>query len=293
MMDDAVDAALNRPVPRPRRTVERKKSAAEEPPTSYENVTIFNDRSGPSVQVDSDKGAKNTLTDASYDKSNPYRDVMDEISRLAIETVLPDKGDAERPKPVPRQRQHRHPEPDNGRAGDGDAKREEGHHRTAPQRPQPPNVLSTSSNSTPENEAYKARSNVKAASPGDPAMNRSSSTNTLNSLDGSEGSAKYKTSSPSHILRSIGASSKLLTEAITERVNQKTKGARKKILRTSKNTLSTLSTDATSTFMMVRSKISSMSQDKQPNKMSDEVVDERPVTLAAGDNAFQASIVIF
>lgn len=98
----------------------------------------------------------------------------------------------------------------------------------------------------------------------------------------------------SDLLRSLGATSKLLTDSITERVTLKSKDAKHKIdknLRKSKEKMSTWGTEkqnrASDIFKNVRSKITPTSFTLRSNK-KENLNDERPQTLPVNDEILNA-----
>ncbi|XP_039959582.1 uncharacterized protein LOC120774204 isoform X2 [Bactrocera tryoni] len=121
---------------------------------------------------------------------------------------------------------------------------------------------------------------------------KSASNATLNSsLDGSNESgdnAKFKSPSPGELLKSIGSTSKLLTESIGERVALKTKGIKNKF---DKN-FSTISSETAQRLRSVGKNfntnftLTKKEKDKEKEKATAQFHTERPQTLPPNDQVF-------
>nr|XP_014101697.1 uncharacterized protein LOC106626391 isoform X3 [Bactrocera oleae] len=121
---------------------------------------------------------------------------------------------------------------------------------------------------------------------------KSASNATLNSsLDGSNESgdnAKFKSPSPGELLKSIGSTSKLLTESIGERVALKTKGIKNKF---DKN-FSTISSETAQRLRSVGKNfntnftLTKKEKDKEKEKSTAQFHTERPQTLPPNDQVF-------
>ncbi|XP_011178962.2 uncharacterized protein LOC105209960 isoform X2 [Zeugodacus cucurbitae] len=121
---------------------------------------------------------------------------------------------------------------------------------------------------------------------------KSASNATLNSsLDGSnEGAdnAKFKSPSPGELLKSIGSTSKLLTESIGERVALKTKGIKNKF---DKN-FSTISSETAQRLRSVGKNfntnftLTKKEKDKDKDKATAQFHTDRPQTLPPNDHVF-------
>ncbi|XP_039429215.1 uncharacterized protein LOC120412693 isoform X2 [Culex pipiens pallens] len=120
------------------------------------------------------------------------------------------------------------------------------------------------------------RSNVTPASPSgsspkrfslegeDPSFRRSESDGVSVGSSDSSG-RKYKTTSPGELFKTIGATSRMLTESITERVTHKTKKVATKLdknYKSSKSSIANWSSGASSKFKNVSKSINSFSEDK-------------------------------
>ncbi|KAL7032201.1 hypothetical protein ACKWTF_007254 [Chironomus riparius] len=116
------------------------------------------------------------------------------------------------------------------------------------------------------------------------------------STSGKSNSEKFVTPSPTDILKSIGSSSKILGEAITERIGDKTASAKHKIIKeykNSKNILGSLASDTkTSTakkLTKVKEKFDNFSLKRNKARRSLSIdADERPQTInIANDDMFE------
>lgn len=116
-----------------------------------------------------------------------------------------------------------------------------------------------------------------------------SSSSTQSSVDADNISGKYKTSSPGDLFKSLGATSKLLTTSISERVSAKSKSAKHKFdknLKYSKEKLESWGTETTKSaskkLKNVRKSLPFQKEGKiKPDKDDD---DERPQTLPPNDD---------
>ncbi|XP_058831126.1 uncharacterized protein LOC131689818 isoform X2 [Topomyia yanbarensis] len=96
-----------------------------------------------------------------------------------------------------------------------------------------------------------------------PGVDRSESDGA--SIGSGDSGRKYKTSSPGQLFKSIGITSKLLTESISERVTHKTKKVASKLdknFKESKSSFSNWSTEAGSKLKTVSKSINSIAEDK-------------------------------
>lgn len=137
--------------------------------------------------------------------------------------------------------------------------------------------------------------------PSKPRLNKSKSNTSLNSSNSSHSvndpssSPKYITTSPAALFKSLGATSKLLTESITERVSVRTKDAKHKIDKMQKSSLDLVAETkkmATSRLKNVRKNINSKIGDnfslgRTPKTTTDYSLD-RPQTVPANDELFQS-----
>lgn len=132
-------------------------------------------------------------------------------------------------------------------------------------------------------------------------LNKSKSNTSLNSSNSSHSandpssSPKYITTSPAALFKSLGATSKLLTESITERMSVRTKDAKHKIDKMQKSSLDLVAETkkmATSRLKNVRKNINSKIGDnfslgRTPKTATDYSL-ERPQTVPANDELFQS-----
>lgn len=132
-------------------------------------------------------------------------------------------------------------------------------------------------------------------------LNKSKSNTSLNSSNSSHSvndpssSPKYITTSPAALFKSLGATSKLLTESITERMSVRTKDAKHKIDKMQKSSLDLVAETkkmATSRLKNVRKNINSKIGDnfslgRSPKTTVDYSL-ERPQTVPANDELFQS-----
>lgn len=143
-----------------------------------------------------------------------------------------------------------------------------------------------------------------------PRLNKSKSNTSLNSSNSSHSandpssSPRYITTSPSALFKSLGATSKLLTESITERMSVRTKDAKHKIDKMQKSSLDLVAETkkmASSRLKNVRKNIHSKIGDnfslgRSPKTTNDYSMErphtdysmERPQTVPANDELFQS-----
>lgn len=133
---------------------------------------------------------------------------------------------------------------------------------------------------------------------------KSSSSTTLNSsmedsATGSSENSKFKSPRPGDLLKSIGTTSKLLTESIGERVAMKAKGAKHKLdknFKTSHDLINNLSADASCRLKNVGKKINNTignnftltKKDKKKSPAAAEFDLERPQTVPPNDPVFKS-----
>ncbi|XP_017004411.2 uncharacterized protein RhoGAP15B isoform X2 [Drosophila takahashii] len=139
-------------------------------------------------------------------------------------------------------------------------------------------------------------SEVSSSRAGEDRLDREESRYASNvSLDCSESSqsGKFKSQSPGNLLRSLGTTSKLLGEAIGERITFKAKGAKKRLdrnLKSSTEAISTISADAGrslkhagkrfgSNFSLGRSRADKAEQQQQQDQAADEMDLDRRRTM--------------
>ncbi|XP_059616967.1 uncharacterized protein LOC132261930 [Phlebotomus argentipes] len=287
-----------RPVPRPRRNVQQK-PVPEEQGKKYENVSMDSSKTIFNITEESQEVSR---VDKNVDElDNPYRNVITEMNNLNLEMnkslssdkkVFQDSEDSKKPVPAPRRHQNASAE------GSGAVSKK-------PTR-KAPGLPSKSSKEAPQKPARRtSRDNQTKLYPdleetpdNDATLEKSASSSTLNSSHSSNDNlSKYKTSSPGDILKSIGATSKLLTESITERVSARTKGAKHKFdknVQSSKEKLSSWGVETSSKLKNVRSRFnvigssgSNLSLGRQ-DKRSPTFDPDRPQTLPPSDTVFQS-----
>lgn len=106
-----------------------------------------------------------------------------------------------------------------------------------------------------------------------------SSTSTHSSIDADNNSGKYKTSSPGDLFKSLGATSKLLTTSISERVSAKSKSAKQKLENWGSETTKT----ASKKLKNVRKSLPFVQKEGKTKTIKDDN-DERPTTLPPNDD---------
>lgn len=250
------------PVPRPRQRANNNSSAN----TEIDKVNNNNDSS-------------QDVPDCISSSSKPYISPYPKLDYENVEIVLTPK----KPEPVEAQNDESRPVPAPRRTkvviqeGD-DTVRTTFYQNVTP-------VVTTGAirkpNVTPTSPAITTvhndlRSNVAPISPSesspkrfsfdgeDPSFRRSESDGVSVGSSDSSG-RKYKTTSPGELFKTIGATSRLLTESITERVTHKTKKVATKLdknLKSSKSSIATWSSEASSKFKNVSKSINTLAEDK-------------------------------
>lgn len=124
------------------------------------------------------------------------------------------------------------------------------------------------------------------------SVSNSTLDSSISSTSSTSDSQKYKNPSPGQLLKSIGSTSKLLTEAITERVTHKAKNILDKNFKTSQEKISTWGSQTTSRLKNVRQKINNLNINNlslSRNEKRDPDFDlDRPQTLPPNDQVFQS-----
>ncbi|KAG4072948.1 hypothetical protein HA402_006628 [Bradysia odoriphaga] len=290
------------PVPKPRNN---SQSTADSSKTSYENVSI--DLINKSININADnlqnsvkpKVQDKTFILPSVNKAEPYRNVISEMNNLNNNIKNNTKSSEESnklsnlnentPKPIPAPRRME--------TSSGAVSKTQNVARKAPLPPENVKI------ETPQKEVIKPerrRRSVTSSAVDDvdfvtkPSLVKSTSTtsmNSTNSTNSSETSPKYNNPSPGALLKSISATSKLLSESISERVNIKTKEARHKldkIQKSSRERLSETTKTATSRLKNVRMKLGdNFSLGRQEPKMP-HFSPDRPQTVPPNDPIFNS-----
>ncbi|XP_055683346.1 uncharacterized protein LOC129790114 [Lutzomyia longipalpis] len=289
-----------RPVPRPRKNLQQKTST-EEAPKKYENVTkdktIFN------IREDQPKEGKQRKENNVDELDNPYRNVITEMNNLNLELnkslsmekkLLEAAGpEEEARKPVPAPRRHQSSE--TGAVSKKPTRKAPG---------LPPNKTDTPSSSAAEPPKKPARRcsrdnpqttkiypELQMDELPTSALEKSPSSSTLSSSHSSNDNlSKFKTSSPGDLLKSIGATSKLLKDSISERVQAKTKETRHKLdknFQTSRDKLSVWGNETSSKLKNVIGSGQNFSLGRKEKK-APAFDPDRPQTLPPNDTVFQS-----
>ncbi|GAB0093383.1 Rho GTPase activation protein [Sergentomyia squamirostris] len=291
-----------RPVPRPRRNVQIKDTQPEDSGKKYENVSLDKSHTIFNIKEENEEKVKNIdQTD------NPYRNVITEMNNLNLELkkdLSMEKSvfeSSDKPVPAPR----RHQTPSQSKETGAVSKKPT---RKAPALPTtktspkesservdlPTRPARRNSRESPNTKLYPE---LELDESFENPLEKSHSSSTLNSSHSStDNLSKFKTSSPGDILKSIGATSKLLSESITERVSAKTKGARHKIdknFQSSKEKLSTWGNETTSKLKNVRTKLNVMGSGSnfslgRSEKKTPTFDPDRPQTVPPNDTIFQS-----
>lgn len=312
------------PIPKPRN---HSQSTADSSNTSYENVSI--DLINKSININADnlqnsvkpKVQDKTFILPSVNKSEPYRNVIHEMNNLNNNIKNNTKSSEESnklsnlnenpPKPIPAPRRIVHEQVYENASescssatkfyltetSSGAVSKTQNTTRRAPLPPENVKI------ETPQKEIVKPerrRRSVTTSAVDDvdlvtkPSLVKSTSTtsmNSTNSNNSSETSPKYNNPSPGALLKSISATSKLLSESISERVNVKTKEARHKldkIQKSSREKLSETTKTATSKLKTVRMKLGdNFSLGRQEPKMP-QFSPDRPQTVPPNDPIFNS-----
>lgn len=314
------------PVPKPRN---HSHSTPESSKTSYENVSI--DLINKSININADnlqnsvkpKVQDKTFILPSVSKSEPYRNVINEMNNLNNNNKHNTKSSEESdklsylnenvPKPVPAPRRHVNDQVyENANQSSGGAtnfylqgtssgviSKTQNVSRTAPSPPKAVKKLETPLKEVikPERRRKSVTSNTTddvdfASKPTLVKSTSNTSMNSTNSNNSSEVSPKYNNPSPSALLKSISATSKLLSESISERVNVKTKEAKHKfdkIQKSSREKLTETTKTATSRFKNVRMKLGdNFSLGRQEPKNLPQFSPDRPQTVPPNDPIFNS-----
>lgn len=326
-MDNTMDKANHNsvPVPKPRNHLH---PAPESSKTSYENVSI--DLINKSININADnlqnsvrpKVQDKTFIFPTVNKAEPNRNVINEMNNLnnnknatkssEESNKLRNLANENAPKPVPAPRRQVSDQVYENmnqscsgattfyldEASSGAASKTQNVTRKAPAPPEPVKF------ETPRKQVIKPErrhKSVSSAKPTDdvdfaskPTLVKSTSTtsmNSNNSNNSSETSPKYNNPSPGALLKSISATSKLLSESISERVNVKTKEARHKfdkIQKSSREKLSETTKTATSKLKNVRMKLGDNFSLGRPEPKMPQFSPDRPQTMPPNDPIFNS-----
>lgn len=313
------------PVPKPRN---HSHSTPESSKTSYENVSI--DLINKSININADNlqnSVKPKVQDKAFilpavSKTEPYRNVIHEMNNLNNNNKSNTKSSEESnklsnlneniPKPVPAPRRmvndqvyENASESCTGatnfyvqESSSGVISKTQNVSRKAPSPPEAVKKIEI-----PQKEVVKPERRRKSVSSNavddtdfvtKPALVKSASNtsmNSTNSTNSSETSPKYNNPSPRALLKSISATSKLLSESISERVNVKTKEAKHKfdkMQKSSREKLTETTKTATSRFKNVRMKLGdNISLGRQEPKLP-QFSPDRPQTVPPNDPIFNS-----
>ncbi|XP_061386624.1 uncharacterized protein LOC133321554 [Musca vetustissima] len=114
---------------------------------------------------------------------------------------------------------------------------------------------------------------------------KSSNSSLADSVESSENS-KYKSPSPGDLLKSLGSTSKLLTESIGERVASKAKGAKHKLDKNLKSSTEALSSIGAGTTSRLKKLGANFTLTKKDKTATAEFHMDRPQTLPPNDQVF-------
>lgn len=322
-MDDQNKTNQNNvPIPKP-----RNQSTSDSTKTSYENVSI--DLINKSININADNlqnSVKPKLQDKvfilpSVTRAEPYRNVINEMNNLNNNIKNSTKSSEESnklrnldenpPKPIPAPRRMVHDQVyENANescsgatnfylqeTSSGAISKSENVARKAPL---PPENVKVETRQKEVVKPERRRKSVTSSAVDDvdfvtkPSLVKSTSTTSMsstNSNNSTETSPKYNNPSPGALLKSISATSKLLSESISERVNVKTKEARHKldkIQKSSREKLSETTKTATSKLKNVRMKLGdNFSLGRHEPKMP-QFSPDRPQTVPPNDPIFNS-----
>uniref|UniRef100_A0A1B0FYB8 Rho-GAP domain-containing protein n=1 Tax=Phlebotomus papatasi TaxID=29031 RepID=A0A1B0FYB8_PHLPP len=291
------DTIQPRPIPRPRRNVQQK-VPQEEQVKKYENVSLD---SGQTIFNITEKSEEVGKKEKNVDElDNPYRNVITEMNNLNLElnkttekqmlmeSSVVSNEDLKKPIPAPRRNQHPPGEKETGAVSKKPTRKAPG----LPTKESQETPIRPARRNSRENPNTKLYPDLDMDNR---SLEKSPSSSTLNSSHSSNDNlTKFKTSSPGDIIKSIGATSKLLTESITERVSAKTKGARHKFdknVQSSRDKLTNWGSETSEKLKNVRAKVigsgSNFSLGRQEKK-SPPFDPDRPQTLPPSDTVFQS-----
>lgn len=312
------------PVPKPRN---HSHSTTESSKTSYENVSI--DLINKSININADNlqnSVKPKIQDKTFilpsvSKSEPYRNVISEMNNLNNNNTKNTKSSEESnklsnlndnvPKPVPAPRRivndqiyENASQSCSGATNfylqespSGVINKAQNVSRVAP------SAGAVKKLETPQKDVIKPerrRKSITSNTTDDvdfvtkPVLVKSSSNtsmNSTNSNNSSETSPKYNNPSPGALLKSISATSRLLSESISERVNVKTKEAKhkfEKIQKSSREKLTETTRTATSKLKNVRMKLGDNFSLGRPDPKVPQFSPDRPQTVPPNDPIFNS-----
>lgn len=316
------------PVPKPRNHSQSTTDPTNK--TSYENVSIDLINKSININADNlQNSVKPKVQDKTFilptvSKTEPYRNVINEMNNLNNNNKNNTKSsehsnklsilDDNQPKPIPAPRRAVNDqiyenqscsgatnfylqEPE---ASSGVVSKTQNISRKAPSPPEP-----TKKVITPHKEGVKPerrRKSITSSSVDDvdfanvskPSLVKSTSNtsmNSSNSNNSSETSPKYNNPSPGALLKSISATSKLLSESISERVNVKTKEAKHKfdkIQKSSREKLTETTKTATSKLKNVRMKLGDNFSLGRHEAKVPQFSPDRPQTVPPNDPIFNS-----
>lgn len=314
------------PVPKPRN---HSHSTPESSKTSYENVSI--DLINKSININADnlqnsvkpKVQDKTFILPSVSKAEPYRNVINEMNNLNNNIKSNTKSSEESnklrnlnenlPKPVPAPRRavtdqvyENSNESCSGAtnfylqesSSSGVISKTQNVSRKAPSPPEAVKKVAIPPKEVIKPERRRKSVTSNAVDDVDfvakPVLVKSTSTtsmNSTNSNNSSETSPKYNNPSPGALLKSISATSRLLSESISERVNVKTKEAKHKfdkIQKSSREKLTETTKTATSKFKNVRMKLGDNFSLGRHEPKVPQFSPDRPQTVPPNDPIFNS-----
>lgn len=206
---------VTRPIPAPRRSKQKNEGSDEtDRTTKYENVTLVKDKAPVEVYENVQLVLKKNV---------------DKINKLDDVNVILDVGEKDVPKPAPRKRvsgikesSHVDGKTPNGSSDKiNEEKKEEKENKSTGAIRKAPTIPAINLNN--ENSHKKMSSSQSYDLLNSGRRERSNSIQSSNSGASSsmDSSTLYKTSSPKDLLKSLGATSKLLSESLTERAKHK------------------------------------------------------------------------